>query len=448
VVWALVLVCVAGIAIMVMRSRRPEPEPAPIVAVPVPTPKKTPVGPQLRAKAPTTPPPSGDTATKRAPTAPPSSGAAPMAAALMIDSEPIVVRSSAPRQPESIPLEDPLAGIDLGAAGGRSEHRGAIEPPRSKYAATEMEYDPASTPEIQLAEQPRTKVPTAQPLATAQPIAMARTRSATIPPVVRAKAPSVAPLEAPRTKAPSIAPVDAPRPKTPSATPIATIDDIPSVEEIPVSPESGLRIRAKRPSSAPPIATEPKKGTPAKGVVVRKPPTLPPDPTRKGTPAHGVALRSKTPGAVQQISPLDPPPVVIPDGLANKLAYTTMTANISHVGIDAKREDGFTRVVMWPDVVGIVARRLPADAPFAGATFIDLVSTAGATLRILPWTQLTGDAVAGDGAERARAFCQLVAARCRGAKLDPATRTFIGSHGQAAQLPDEETLAAHDKRLA
>lgn len=402
-VWAILIVCVAALALIVMRSRKPEEEPAPIVAVPKQPPK--PVTPILRSKAPTAPPP-----VAVAPVA-----AAPVAAA----PAPVVSRV-----PSSIPLEDPLGELELGRAGARPKPESSPPQARGMYHAPEVEFDP-KTPDIPLAEEPRARTPSAAP-----PI-MARTKSATIPPVVRAKAPSIPPEPA-RMKAPSVAP------------PVGA-DEV----SIPVAPESGLQIRAKRPSSAPPVATEPsKKGTPAKGVVVRKPPTLPPDPNRKGTPGHGLSVRSKTPGAVQQITPLEVPIAVIPDGLANKLRYTTLNANISHVGITANREDGFSRVVMWPDVVGIVARRLPADAPYDGATFIDLVSTAGATLRILPWTVLTGDAVTGDGAERARSFCQLVAARCRGAKLDSATRTFIGSHGQAAQLPDEDTLAAHDKRLA
>ena len=422
-VWAILVVCVAALALIVMRSRRPEDEPAPIVAVPKQPPK--PVAPILRTKASTTPPPVAPTPT---PTPTPTPAPAPAVS----------------RTPSSIPLEDPLGELELGKAGATP----TPEPePRGKYHTAEQVFDP-KTPDIPLAEEPRAKTPSAAP-----PM-MARTKSATIPPVVRNKAPSIPPEPA-RAKAPSLATEparmvssstpDPARMKGPSVTPPLGADEV----SIPVAPESGLHIRAKRPSSAPPIAAEPtRKGTPARGVVVRKPPTLPPDPNRKGTPAHGLSVRSKTPGAVQQITPLEVPVAVIPEGLANKLRYTTLNANISHVGISASREDGFSRVVMWPDVVGIVARRLPADAPYDGATFVDLVSTAGATLRILPWTVLTGDAVNGEGAERARSFCQLVAARCRGAKLDSATRTFIGSHGQAAQLPDEDTLAAHDKRLA
>jgi hypothetical protein len=82
---------------------------------------------------------------------------------------------------------------------------------------------------------------------------------------------------------------------------------------------------------------------------------------------------------------------------------------------------------------------------------VDLVSTTGSTLRILPWTELTGEALLGgesNPVERARAFVQLVATRCPGAKLDAATRTFLGSRGLAAQLPDAALLAQHDERLS
>ena len=217
--------------------------------------------------------------------------------------------------------------------------------------------------------------------------------------------------------------------------------------------EGGAVVRLKPPSQPPPLMGEPtKRGTPGTGVVIRaKPPTAPPllEGPRRGTPGSGVpTARSKTPGSVPVVGAAPEPEVTAPSALENKLRYATLTATISHVGIGARREDGFTRTVMWPDVVGIVARRQPPDEPYAGAPFIDIVSTAGATLRIMPWTRLAGDPIDGDGTERARSLVQLAAARCPGAKLDAATRTFLGSHGQAAQLPDEPTLAAHDRRLS
>jgi hypothetical protein len=152
-----------------------------------------------------------------------------------------------------------------------------------------------------------------------------------------------------------------------------------------------------------------------------------------------------------------PPSVVpaagAPAALRKKLRYATARAVFHKAGIDAEREDGTHRNVLWPDVVGVVARRFPAEPPYAGETFVDLVSVAGATLRFLPWTELTGAALedalsTGDESERARTFVQLVAMACPDARLDSATRTFMGGRGFAAQLPSSATLAQHDERLA
>jgi hypothetical protein len=133
-----------------------------------------------------------------------------------------------------------------------------------------------------------------------------------------------------------------------------------------------------------------------------------------------------------------------------KLSFATTTVALTSNGVDATCETGATKAVAWSDVVGVVARRLPPDAPYHGETFVDLVSTSGSTLRILPWTELTGELLQGSEGpiERARAFVQLVASRCPGAKLDAATRTFLGSRGLAAQLPDAALLAQHDARLS
>ena len=140
--------------------------------------------------------------------------------------------------------------------------------------------------------------------------------------------------------------------------------------------------------------------------------------------------------------------------LRKQLLYATAMANISGPGIDATREDGLEKLVRWRDVVGVVARRLPPHSPYDSITFIDVVSTAGATLRILPWTRVGGlatDMVVDDLEDeemRARSFVQLVVLHRPEVHLDPATRIFLGSRGHAAQLPDVEMLDAHDARLA
>ena len=139
-----------------------------------------------------------------------------------------------------------------------------------------------------------------------------------------------------------------------------------------------------------------------------------------------------------------------PTALEHNLRYATLTATFTAAGIEAEREDGSTCSVAWADVVGVVARRLPAENPYDSLTFVDLVSLAGATLRILPWTNVGGELslpIEADAAERARAFVQLIAARCPSARLDSATRTFLGGRGHAAQLTTE-LLAQHDDRLA
>ncbi|CAN5537202.1 hypothetical protein BH11MYX1_BH11MYX1_08610 [soil metagenome] len=136
--------------------------------------------------------------------------------------------------------------------------------------------------------------------------------------------------------------------------------------------------------------------------------------------------------------------------LAGLVRYATIRASVGDAGIVADHETGEKRRVLWLEVVGVVARRLPEEAPYSGETFVDVVSNEGSTLRILPWTELdidgTEEIEAGD--DRARRFVQLVAARCPEAAVDPATRTFLGSKGPAAQLPSTSTLAQHDDRLA
>jgi hypothetical protein len=133
--------------------------------------------------------------------------------------------------------------------------------------------------------------------------------------------------------------------------------------------------------------------------------------------------------------------------LRGKVRFAVVTAELTRGGVDARREDGTTILVVWRDVVGVVVRRLPAA--YDGATVVDLVSSAGSTLRFVPWSRITGDVLVEQDPElRVRALVQIVAQHCPEAKLDPATRTFVDGHAPAAQLPDLETLAKHDDRLA
>ena len=111
-----------------------------------------------------------------------------------------------------------------------------------------------------------------------------------------------------------------------------------------------------------------------------------------------LAAGATDPGVARTKSGPLPP---IPEHLRNRLRYVALTAEMTGGGIDARREDGLARLVLWRDVVGVVARRMPPA--YDGAAFVDIVSTAGSTLRIVPWTRLTGELVDVDGDARPRA---------------------------------------------
>jgi hypothetical protein len=91
-------------------------------------------------------------------------------------------------------------------------------------------------------------------------------------------------------------------------------------------------------------------------------------------------------------------------------------------------------------------RRLPDE--LEATTFMDIVSVKGSTLRILPWTRLTGISVAGTGDDRVRSLAGYVATMCTEAQFDPATKAFLEKPEPAAQLKDLAKLAAHDERLS
>lgn len=136
---------------------------------------------------------------------------------------------------------------------------------------------------------------------------------------------------------------------------------------------------------------------------------------------------------------------VLPEHLRKRLKFVVLSAELTRAGIDARREDGSSKLVMWRDVVGIVARRMPPDHD--ALTFLDIVSVAGSTLRVLPWTRVTGEAVGGEGDAFTRALLEAMLAHCPEASLDPATKRFQSGE-PAGQLKDATKLAAHDEKLA
>jgi hypothetical protein len=215
---------------------------------------------------------------------------------------------------------------------------------------------------------------------------------------------------------------------------------------------SGLDAPRERPATGPvpalrpaapavrPLQAQPAAPRPATGQTAPRPPTGPIGPIGAVRPPTGPIA------ALPAVSRTKTGPILAPQRqLRYRLSYVAITAELTGGGIDARRDDGLSRLVLWRDVVGVVARRMPAV--YDGLVFIDVVSTAGSTLRIVPWTRLSGEPIAGEADARPRAIIEHVVARCPGAKLDPATRQFLEA-GMAAQIPDLETLRAHDERLA
>jgi hypothetical protein len=150
-------------------------------------------------------------------------------------------------------------------------------------------------------------------------------------------------------------------------------------------------------------------------------------------------VRKRLPSAV----PVPPMPVA----LRGKISYTVTRASLSAAGIEAVRENGTPVTVFWAEITSVFARCLPPAPPYDGYTFLDIVSSTGKTMRVLPWTDVDGDLVAGEDVERARSFVRLTATRCPQAQFDEQTSTFLIALVPATQLPDPAALAAHDRRV-
>lgn len=329
--------------------------------------------------------------------------------------------------------------------------RAASEPPRMR-ASTEPPRGRAGSepPRGRAGSEPRVRAGSEPPHELAPDLA-ARARTSSSGPIDLAARLSGAPISV------------AIKPPLPEPIPVPP-------DQIPVAPESGLVIRKKAPSASPSqqVAAPPAFGsgelprastgfTPPDAMPsialrevdpdINNPhatpvqPQLPDDPeqhdARSGLAAAGEPVVSRA------FTPPDKPPAI-----RGKLKYAVNMATLTSLGITAHRENGTTKHVGWDDIIGIIARRLPAEAPYDGTTFVDLVSSAGATLRILPWTRLDGAPLRGEGEERVRSFVQMIAARCLEAKLDSFTKVFADGAGHAAQLPSAKTLAAHDDKLA
>jgi hypothetical protein len=239
----------------------------------------------------------------------------------------------------------------------------------------------------------------------------------------------------------------------PSVTLRSLGDDLDELALAPSSTAAPLAIPAVEGVAMPDLEVPADPSAPSGPTSVdREPLSEVPKPARAATITGQPLQEPKAPAQGAARAATELPPALadgaVPVALRGKLRYAVLGATLTSAGIQAQREDGTQRLVEWESIVGIIARRLPSEAPYEGTTFVDLVSTTGSTLRILPWTTIAGAPVYGEGEERARVFVQLVAAHCLDAKLDSWTKVFADGAGHAAQLPNAKLLGEHDERLA
>jgi hypothetical protein len=205
----------------------------------------------------------------------------------------------------------------------------------------------------------------------------------------------------------------------------AAIDNPPLIPiDVPLLPRTVAKTHLPMPMTTPPAGT----------------PQLPRTRTPNTPAGMPLVARTRTPTTPAGMR-------AMPDIYKGKIQFSIVSSESTVAGIDARREDGSSVLVMWRDVVGLVARRLPPELD--GHPFVDIVSTAGMTLRLLPWSKLIGEHLEGDPEARMRAFLDIVVPRCPEVKLDRATQAFLDdATKRPAQLPSLALLAKHDQALA
>jgi len=450
--------------------------------------------PDARAKSPTTPP----DARAKSPTTPPDarvkSPTTPPDARAKSPTTPPDARVKSPTTPPDARVKSPTTPPDALAKTTQPAERAkpltgqqpavprTISTTAPETRRTTTGQIPTTAPE---ARRTTGQIPTTPPetrRTTAQIPPIGRTGSPTNPPVVvippaggpidvsarlgaaslETEAPSVAPPSnsidvSARLGAPSIAEalsVGSGEPVSIAMRPPLPLPPPPPDDQIPVAPESGLVIRKRSPSVVPEAVELPLPPDIGLAIRTRAPSVAPPPMMASVASALGVEPPSTVSPPTPVPEPLrrpTPEPPGRPTPVPGLVKYAVTRADLTSAGIRATREDGVSKLIKWDAIVGLVARRLPQPRPYDGLSFVDIVSAAGATMRILPSTEITGhpiDRDHDDHTERARAIVNLLAAMALDAKLDSATKVFANGTSKAAQLKDEKTLATHDERLA
>jgi len=335
------------------------------------------------------------------------------------------------------PPSDPLDDIDLAPSDGRSGQKSSaleieLPPVRARTDDSSLALELAPLGGADEAPRPRTPSveartrtlpgapPGREPSVPSKPSTPSIPSTPSMPSVALADAVKPEQPAFPRPKTPPAGSPTAPDPraKSPSRGPLKDMPEIVETRRLRTPRDSGLVIRTRTPTASPPL-----KPTPA------------PEPAPTATPLP----RKRAPSA----EPVPP----IPPALRGKISYTVTKLSLSAAGIEAVRENGTPVTVFWAEITSVVARTLPPASPYDGYTFVDIVSSTGKTMRLLPWTEVDGDLIAGQDVDRARSFVRLAAQRSPQAQFDEATSTFLIAMIPATPLADAAALAAHDRRV-
>jgi hypothetical protein len=157
--------------------------------------------------------------------------------------------------------------------------------------------------------------------------------------------------------------------------------------------------------------------------------------TRSG-PGRGVA--SKTAGSA---------PV---DVGRTALRFVVDRGRIDPGGLTVKTIDGAERTVAWSDFAVVVVRRLPPDPPFSKLLLIDLATTSGPPIRLLPssridWRQLPGGAAA-TARDNARSLIALIRSENSSVSVEPASQGFVDTGAEPSIFGSMRQFAEYDAR--
>ena len=132
------------------------------------------------------------------------------------------------------------------------------------------------------------------------------------------------------------------------------------------------------------------------------------------------------------------------------LRFVVDRGTITPEGLVVRTVDGDDRTVAWSELAVVVVRRLPPDPPFSKLLLIDLATTSGPPIRLLPssrldWRQLPGGAAA-TARDNARKLIALVRSENSSVIVETASQEFVDSGAEPSIFGSMRQFAEYDAR--